>query len=65
MCTSQQLIITGVLKMELGDVQNLINWKAKQLLNNVVLGSLAPFHMNTFHFIYGITNPNPMVGLDI
>jgi hypothetical protein len=47
----------GVLKTDLGDVQNLTNWKAKQLLNNVVLGSLAPFHSNTFYFIYGITNP--------
>ncbi len=57
MCIGQHLIFMGVLKMDLGDVQNLTNWKAKQLLNNVVLGSLVPFRMNTFYFIYDITNP--------
>jgi hypothetical protein len=37
------------LKVDGGDVENLTNWKAKQLLKNVVLGTLVPFQMNMLY----------------
>jgi hypothetical protein len=43
------------LKVDGGDVENLTNWKAKQLLKNVILGTLLPFQMNMLYFMYGIT----------
>jgi hypothetical protein len=46
------------LKVDGGDVENLTNWKVKQLLKNVVLGTLVPFQMNMLYFMYGITNPS-------
>ncbi len=59
MCTGQHLIFMGVLKIDLGDVKNLTNWKAKQLLNNVVsTNEHILFHLWRHRY-------NPMVGLDI
>jgi len=54
----------GVLKIDLGDVKNLTNWKAKQLLNNVVFasGTFSDEHI-LFHLWH--RRSNPMVGLDI
>ncbi len=64
MCTCQHLIFMGVLKIDLGDVKNLTNWKAKQLLNNVVFasGTFSDEHI-LFHLWH--RRSNPMVGLDI
>jgi len=64
MCTGQHLIFMGVLKIDLGDVKNLTNWKAKQLLNNVVFvsGTFSDEHI-LFHLWH--CRSNTMVGLDI
>jgi hypothetical protein len=64
MCTCQHLIFMGVLKIDLGDVQNLTNWKAKQLLNNVVHanGTFSDEH-NLFHLWHH--RSYPIVGLDV
>jgi len=53
------------LKVDGGDVENLTNWKAKQLLKNVILGTLVPFQKE--HVILHVGHPKskPLVGLNI
>jgi len=64
MCTGQHLIFMGVLKIDLGDAKNLTNWKAKQLLNNVVFAS-GTFSDEDILFHSWHRRSNLMVGLDI
>jgi len=41
-------------EMDVGDVKNIINSKAKNLLRNVKPNNLAFFQMNLLYFTYGI-----------
>ncbi len=51
--------------MDLGDVQNLTSWKAKQLLNNKTTWELGTFLDEHILFHLWHHKSNLMVGLDI
>jgi hypothetical protein len=60
---SQYLILLEFLKVDGGDVENLTNWKAKQLLKNAVFGTPAPFQMNMLYYknaVFGTPAPFQM-----